>query len=1182
MQIVQHGSYPELRVDGQPFFLHSAAFFYSRIPRGLWEYSLDRYRELGINTIDLYIIWNWHEPAEGEFDFDGHTNSRRDLRGLLQLIAQKGFKLVARPGPTILNEWRNGGYPDWLLEKPEYGMPPLDVLEGRYPPLAGLNARNAEEAARGWLQNSTHMEHARKWLAAVAHELAPYRASAAISLMEVKGQREISGPLLFVQLEDDQAIGRANYAGPVFWHYMDELCKMLEHGGLDTPCFINPQDMRVSAAGSALARPFGAMGQWYLSPQAGRTAGDPAITSSDASTIEFFVDTLKTQPAFPPVIIEYQAGWYAPGDDARPPNSRPENTLLSSRLLLAHGAHGLNHFPLQDTLFPAGYETPWTNRHYRWDAAYTLNGFRQPRAAAVERTGQLMETWGAFLASSHKRADFGLVYPLGSYSQERLTRGDIEKVSGTVLRIERLAHLAGLSTELLDPEYQPVEQLLRHAVLLLPVLDPANEKFVMSARSQRALVEYVRKGGMLVCLPATPPGEVLAELWKARPAGPQVLLSGGRAWTFGQGQVVEATKDIYSWVALEEDFAANRAQFEADFSIAALHDILLHAGVRPAVRRLGTTRDSPSLVLTQLVSNEGTEPLGKRSAGRGLLSVINLDYNASVEESLDILPPGEGAKGPAGETLPLRLSIPPRESLLLPLGFSLCSAAPAGSRCEDEVVLAGAELIRAEREGNTLNLMFYTPARAMVMLRLRERPAHISLDDVRREATWSQEQHTLSLDIPRGAAPDFLRVLHIKMPYQPGVPAKPEPARGPHGAGTFMNYSTVGALRLPLGEDSSLLSFPPLFALHEGRNDSVVIAAENLDDAGHEVSFRLEGPLSASASVRVPAHEFRTVTLKLNTDRPQDLSAERRGENGLVRGEMSISSNGQRTQTPVYFAYIPRTGVAGYRFDFDRDGNEEWVLENSDLRLIVSPEAGGRAVALVDKPTGVNLATTIGLFSDHFAFTPNPPGGNPARARGRFGLFNRAYRASWVVQENQPALRLVYQAPDVFPDGAVVEKTIYLEDAEHIAVEYSVVLASAGSGARTESPGTNVPAPPVNTVQAFVAVNSIPARSRGEHSTQLCWQQPTKTAEGNTDVKASAERCEAFVPGGDTLALSSGVSRLEIRTPGRPGLALDWKDARMTIEMKNYSLLLRLEFAELALGGAAGRYRVGYSVIRAQ
>ena len=126
-EIVIHGGYPELHVAGEPFFIHSAAFFYDRIPRDLWNPALDRYRNLGINTIDLYIPWNWHQPREGEFDFEGKTNARRDLRGLLRLIAAKNLKLIARPGPLILNEWRLGGYPEWLLTRPDY--PAADKMD---------------------------------------------------------------------------------------------------------------------------------------------------------------------------------------------------------------------------------------------------------------------------------------------------------------------------------------------------------------------------------------------------------------------------------------------------------------------------------------------------------------------------------------------------------------------------------------------------------------------------------------------------------------------------------------------------------------------------------------------------------------------------------------------------------------------------------------------------------------------------------------------------------------------------------------------------------------------------------------------------------------------------------------------------------------------------------------------
>ena len=118
---------------------------------------------------------------------------------------------------------------------------------------------------------------------------------------------------------------------------------------MTVPVFINPTDMRVSASGSDRERPIGVMGQWYLERRPENAGGLRRFTASDAAETEFFTEELKTQPAFPPVMIEYQAGWYTPGDDDGPMASPPENTLLSSRLLIANGIHGFNYFPLQDT-----------------------------------------------------------------------------------------------------------------------------------------------------------------------------------------------------------------------------------------------------------------------------------------------------------------------------------------------------------------------------------------------------------------------------------------------------------------------------------------------------------------------------------------------------------------------------------------------------------------------------------------------------------------------------------------------------------------------------------------------------------------------------------------------------------------------------------------------------------------
>ena len=50
---------------------------------------------------------------EGEWDFSGD----KDLAHFLQLCADKGLYVIARPGPYICAEWDFGGFPWWLSTK---------------------------------------------------------------------------------------------------------------------------------------------------------------------------------------------------------------------------------------------------------------------------------------------------------------------------------------------------------------------------------------------------------------------------------------------------------------------------------------------------------------------------------------------------------------------------------------------------------------------------------------------------------------------------------------------------------------------------------------------------------------------------------------------------------------------------------------------------------------------------------------------------------------------------------------------------------------------------------------------------------------------------------------------------------------------------------------------------------
>ncbi|HKW87823.1 MAG TPA: beta-galactosidase [Candidatus Acidoferrales bacterium] len=1203
LEIAIHGGYPELRVDGTPFFIHSAAFHYYRIPRDQWSFLLDRYRDLGINTIDIYIPWNWHEPAEGNIDFDGHSNPRRDLRALLKTIATKGFKLIARPGPQILNEWKNGGYPDWLLRRPEYKMDATDVLEGRYPPLSGLNTRNADAAAQAWLDNPVHMNYARQWLEAVARELAPYSASEMMSIPPAKNP--VSGPLLFVQLEDDMAINRDNYAGPAFWHYMQSLREMLRDGGLRVPAYINPTDMRVSAAGEGLADPIGAMGQWYMPPRKADGAGQRLLDDDDASEIEFYTEELKTQPQFPPVMIEYQPGWYCPGDDDRPVDSPPENMLLSSRLLIANGAHGFNYFPLQDTVTPAGDSVPWANRFYRWDAPLDVNGSDQPRAAAVRRDGEFLGRWGSWLAAAHKRADFGIAYPLGSFPQEKLTPADIKQVSETILRLEMLGQLTHLSSELLDPEYQPVEQFLRDPVILLPAFDPGKPEFQMSDKSERVLAEYVQRGGTLVVFPRMPAGSVFEDIAKASSTpGP----SGGvisAELHFGGGRVFQISQDFSSSIDLDESYARNASAPEIPGAGSALNQVLNEAGVRPAVMLEFSNQPASDLVITELVSNEGTGLLGERRGGQGMLSVTNLG-SRDASQNVEILSPAASSRffthntseqdSSQSANLSLHLEIPPRESLLLPIEQPLCSVPPLVQPCHDSVVDAGAELLSAERSGKTLDLTFYAPSRAEAVLHLDEKPTFVSLLENMPAVHWSANQHELTVTVPRGAAPDYRRVVSFKLHYEPHVTEKPETDTAPRHPASL---HVLNAVSLPLGDTASMETYPPLVIVNPGEEASLALEATNpfrshlLNNAelmtkeqipgqklvyepltrerSEKLSIHLDGPLHGDQSFGV--HKGLPTLEKMKLDWPAKSGQfdpfKLAGPDGLLREKLQIHSDLGDREIPITFLITANAKQQHYEYDFDRDGASEWVLENEALRLIVSPESGGRALAFVDKSGDEDLISSVGALRDGFSYWENVPGASATRERGRYGLFNRAYTAKWSEASHGTALEMHYEAPDVLPAGATIGKSIHLDGPDAIRADYQVSLTSSPSAGTFNHP------------QSFVVETSVVVSSGSskDQQTQFCWQplssdSPGSPASGPATPTKSELHCEPFVPGGKPIAVPAGVDRVQVRTPGRNGLAMEWNFGDMTIEPKLYFALLKLQFPPLTPGGPAGSYSI--------
>ncbi|MBU4285655.1 MAG: beta-galactosidase [Verrucomicrobia bacterium] len=89
---------------------------YFRLPLASWRDRLEKAKAGGLNTVSSYMPWYWHEPQEGLVDFTGKTLPERNLRHYLELAAEIGLYVIARPGPFVNSELRCGGTPEWLFK----------------------------------------------------------------------------------------------------------------------------------------------------------------------------------------------------------------------------------------------------------------------------------------------------------------------------------------------------------------------------------------------------------------------------------------------------------------------------------------------------------------------------------------------------------------------------------------------------------------------------------------------------------------------------------------------------------------------------------------------------------------------------------------------------------------------------------------------------------------------------------------------------------------------------------------------------------------------------------------------------------------------------------------------------------------------------------------------------------
>ena len=146
-------------LDGRPFVVKAGEVHFPRIPREYWEHRIQMVKAQGMNTICIYVFWNFHEPQPDQFCFEGQA----DVRAFVKLCQKHGLYVIVRPGPYCCAEWEMGGLPWWLLKKEDINLRSLDPY---------------------------FMDRVRKFEAALAGQLADLQLS--------KG-----GPIIMVQVENE-------------------------------------------------------------------------------------------------------------------------------------------------------------------------------------------------------------------------------------------------------------------------------------------------------------------------------------------------------------------------------------------------------------------------------------------------------------------------------------------------------------------------------------------------------------------------------------------------------------------------------------------------------------------------------------------------------------------------------------------------------------------------------------------------------------------------------------------------------------------------------------------------------------------------------------------------------------------------------------------------------------------
>jgi hypothetical protein len=343
-------------IDGKDTFLYSGALHYFRCPKPLWADRLQRMRDAGMNCVETYVAWDWHEQQQPKDVNDFSKVDMSDLHDFLDTaVNQFGFYVILRPGPYICAEWDGGGYPQWLLNFKPAGF-------------KGNWFRGDDAAYLAW---SKH------WYTSVAKTAVPFQIT----------HRTGPGGVILWQIENEY-----NYSVrpiEVKLHQLQALAHDSRDLGIDVPlitCMTNDPLYRKDD---------------YLLKNVIECRNSYPRFDSNAEAND--IDLLKTyQPEKPRMITELQGGWFS--DVGAKLSDQfgytAEHIRHVTLLAWAHGFTGSNYYMMYGGTNFGDWGAANKTASYDYAAPIREWGGEGPRYFAVKGMGEFLKEHSAKLVRS--------------------------------------------------------------------------------------------------------------------------------------------------------------------------------------------------------------------------------------------------------------------------------------------------------------------------------------------------------------------------------------------------------------------------------------------------------------------------------------------------------------------------------------------------------------------------------------------------------------------------------------------------------------------------------------------------------------------------------------------------------------------------------------------------------------